>query len=281
MLAWPPREHRSVRRVRSWTRRRLWPKAARGDQTSCLVMDSPSALRTATGSASSCTGAATWAGVTVSLFYVFFHGSLLYQRSASLSLSSLNIRRWRARCECSSISSQSDHISSEGRAEQYIWTNHYKRYNMSHYERLCKGWLSPQRNRFYFICPSTSNSHFPVLLVFTATISVKLHQLYLAQPILNRRQTFKDPFIWIDYMVQTMEAEMLKRVIGCFSPWLLNLLCLLLFSKAVHEVWGYRLWIFKSIPPLCLLYILMCLNDKAEKHKSLYLNFQYIHLFKW
>lgn len=67
MLAWPPRERISVRRVRSWTRRRLWPRAALGDQTSCRVMDSPSARRTATGSASSFTGAATWAGVTVSL----------------------------------------------------------------------------------------------------------------------------------------------------------------------------------------------------------------------
>lgn len=66
MLAWPPREHRSVRRVRSWMRRRLWPRAARGDQISCRVTDSPTALRTATGSASSCTGAAIWAGVTVS-----------------------------------------------------------------------------------------------------------------------------------------------------------------------------------------------------------------------
>lgn len=66
MLAWPPREHRSVRRARSWTRRRLWPRAARGDQISCRATDSPTALRTATGSASSCTGAAIWAGVTVS-----------------------------------------------------------------------------------------------------------------------------------------------------------------------------------------------------------------------
>lgn len=67
MLAWLPREHISVRRARSWTRRRLWPRAALGDQISCLVMDSPYAPRTVTGSASSCTGAVTWAGVTVSL----------------------------------------------------------------------------------------------------------------------------------------------------------------------------------------------------------------------
>ena len=81
MLAWPPLDHRSVRRVRSWTRRRLWPGAARGDQTSCLAMGSPSAIRTATGSASSCTGAATWAGVTVSLFYLAFNSFLYYHKS--------------------------------------------------------------------------------------------------------------------------------------------------------------------------------------------------------
>lgn len=102
---------------------------------------------------------------------------------------------------------------------------------MSHYERLCKvGWVL--RGIVFILFPHQLQIHIStVLLVFTATISVKLHQLYLAQPILNRRQTFKDPFIWIDYMVQTMEAEMLNRVIGCFSPWLLNLYVCFCFQR--------------------------------------------------
>ena len=77
MLEWPPREHISVRKVRSWTRHKLWPKAARGDQTSCLAMDSPFAPHTAMGNALSCTGAATWAGVTVSSFYTLPHARSL------------------------------------------------------------------------------------------------------------------------------------------------------------------------------------------------------------
>lgn len=56
-----------VGRARKWTRLRPWRGVAPpADPTSSRATGSPSVPRTATASASSCTGAVTWDGVTVS-----------------------------------------------------------------------------------------------------------------------------------------------------------------------------------------------------------------------
>lgn len=62
-----PRRPSAAGRARKWTRRRPWRGAAPpADPTSSRATGCPSVPRTATASASSCTGAVTWDGVTVS-----------------------------------------------------------------------------------------------------------------------------------------------------------------------------------------------------------------------
>lgn len=62
-----PRRPSAAGRARKWMRRRPWRGAAPpADPTSSRATGCPSVPRTATASASSCTGAVTWDGVTVS-----------------------------------------------------------------------------------------------------------------------------------------------------------------------------------------------------------------------